>query len=123
MAIADDVVALAPQFAGNASIDTMITIATPLVPYAAWGEQTALGVTWMTCHLLQIAANGSAGGGGAAGPITADKAGDVSRSYGSAGGGGWADAGLSETVYGRQFLQLRGSLAITGPRLAGPVCF
>lgn len=66
----------------------------------AWGEFADDGRRWLAAHLGTLAA---ARYGGAAGPITAESLGAMSRSYGSL----VADAGLLATTrYGVEYLRL-----------------
>lgn len=75
-------------------------------------------VVYLAAHLMALdgRAAASGGGGGGVGPITGERAGEVSINYGYSGtsGAGTAD-GLETTVYGKRFLALRRSRAGTKP--------
>lgn len=99
----------------------------------AWGEAYNDALALMAGHLkaLSLRALASGGGttgsttsGGTAGTLTSERAGDLAVSYGgsaaesaaaSAGESTTADADLYLTLYGVQFLALRGSRAGSGP--------
>lgn len=110
---------IAPQFASNASLSEYVAAAAEQLDVATWGGAYNQAVALLACHYMQLAANGAAGGGGAAGAVASRKAGDVSIGYGASSSA--AGTGYDLTIYGQQFVALRGELACTGPRLAGPV--
>lgn len=109
------VVAFAPQFTGDARIDTFTDIVAERLTASAWGAVYTQAVAWYVCHLLTVLPASSSANTGAtmaAGPLTARAAGGQSESYGSVAvtvSVDQEDAELMRTVYGRQFLALRNS--------------
>lgn len=109
------VVAFAPQFTGDARIDTFTDIVAERLTASAWGVVYTQAVAWYVCHLLTVlpaSSSADTGGTRAAGPLTGRSAGGQSESYGAVGvtvSVDQEDAELMRTVYGRQFLALRNS--------------
>lgn len=107
-----DIKELFPEFAATADarIQLFIDQSTLSVNTAVWGNKADFAIQYLTAHLLTVV---NRGGGGAAGPITSEKVGDLQRSYAS---GGAVAHELGSTGYGMEFLRLRRSLHIT-PRV------
>lgn len=98
---------------------------------APWGSMFADAMAYYAAHLFKMTppnpatgtgGGGDSGAGGVGGPVTAQKDGDLSRSYANAAalsGGGGAntseEAQLMETVYGRRYLAIRKTRATSSP--------
>lgn len=96
----------------DSELDTAIELATARVSSGVWGDRYRQGVAYLAAHVLTIAAREGSG----VGPITSEKAGKVSRSYGFSA---QADSGgYGSTEYGKQFLQLRSELPDVAPLTA-----
>ena len=123
MATADTVVLIAPEFLGDAQLDSFIELSVSMMSSSAWGDLYGQAVAYLTAHLMTMAAQGASSGGGASGPVSSLKAGDVAESYGTVNVQvDSADAWLMSSQYGSAFIGIRSMLSVTGPRLAGPVC-
>lgn len=98
---------LAPEFAGvdSGRVDRLVAIMTLQVPASVWGARQDLGIAYLVCHTLKIGANQGSG------PITQEKIGDLSRSYGQVNGGKGDPYEL--TSYGQEFKRLRSQLVST----------
>jgi hypothetical protein len=79
------------------------------VNVSLWGIKADLGQAYLAAHLLTI---DKRGGSGAAGMVTSEKVGDLSRNY-AAPNTGALDPTLSATSYGIEFLRLRRSILIS----------
>ena len=100
---AAQVKSFAPAFAAVADtvVDTWLGWAPDHVAAAAFGAQHDQAVMLWVCHQLQVTQGAAAG---AAGPLTAAAAGDVSASF---GGGSAAATGLERTSWGQQLILLQ----------------
>ena len=93
--------------------ETNISIAESRLPASQWGDMHRLAVVLLALHGIGAGASGS----GAGGPVTAEKRGDWSRSYGLPIGR--ADqAWLMSSSYGREFLSIQRSRAARLPFVA-----
>ena len=117
---------LAPELAGETTArkETFLAIAAQAHTASQWGAVFTTAMTWFAAHLMTFSpgdGSGFGGGGsGGGGPISSKKAGPLSISFGSvasvtAGGVTSGDAGLLSTVYGQNYLMLRGSRAAVTP--------
>lgn len=128
---AEDVAAIAPEFADLASsdpdqFDMPIELAREFVCEAKWGTDAKAkkAICLMAAHLMKElgfgadSEGGSGGGTSAVGPVTMEKVGDLQRSYGAAitVGGSVSEQLLATTTYGKTFVMLRRTLALT-PRV------
>lgn len=70
------------------------------------GASKDLATAYLAAHMLSMAART----GGAAGQVTSETEGSLSRSYGSVGGQygqtGYSQTGYSQTGYGQEFMRL-----------------
>lgn len=98
---------LIPQ--GDTRINQFIGFAYLQVDEDRWGSIADLGVAYLAAHLLTVSARG---GSGAAGPVTSESVGSVSRSFGSSSSQAGSGS-LDSTSYGREHLRLRGLLSMT----------
>ena len=89
-------------------INRYLVWATTLTDEAIWLTKYDLGVANLTAHFIQMNKSGGSGGG-ASGPITQEKVGDLSRSYGQVTSGSQI-SDIGETAYGRQYQWLISSL-------------
>lgn len=119
---AADVIAIAPEFAGmdDAQIEPFIEIARDFVNETTWGSKAANGIRYLAAHLVKtlgIDADDATGNTDATGPITSERVGDLSRSYGSAlsnaAHASLSDQMLATTRYGQVFVMYRKTLLIT----------
>lgn len=114
---ASTIKALFPEFAGetDARIDLFIGFAGNSINAAVWGTLTDQATSYLTAHLLSRANSGGAGGG----PVTMEKVGDLSRSYGQMSGETADYLGeLGLTAYGVEFGRLRRQIPVT-PMITG----
>ena len=123
------IIAAMPEFASiaDATRDVYIALAMEEMDSTAWGELYNQGVAYLAAHKMLRMGVGSSGviggGAGAAGMVTAETAGKVSRSYGSAAS---ASVTLGEqeyttTKYGMQYLALLRRLDEAGPGYSSPL--
>lgn len=73
------------------------------------GDTTKLARCYLVAHAATLGNQAaSAGGSGAAGPVTSESIGDLSRSFGAIGGGGGGSGGdeYQATGYGRLYWML-----------------
>lgn len=88
-----------------------ITWATQETAGACWGAYRDRAIGLLAAHFGKAFASGDGVSGAAAGTITSESVGGMSKSYGSTSTGyDVADAELATTVYGRQFISLRDRL-------------
>lgn len=105
-----DVTNVATEFATEdpARIELFIDIARQYVCETAWGDKAKTAIILYTAHLLTLAKYAA---NGAAGPITSEKVGELSRNYGSSAD---SEAGeLAQTPWGKIILSLRKTIIIT----------
>ncbi len=104
---------LFPEFSAvNPSrISAFIGIAQNSLNSNVWGTAYDAGLAYLTAHLLKKSGPGGGvqGGTSTAGPITQERVGELSRSYGTVdvGSNSSADALLATTSYGLEYLRLR----------------
>lgn len=95
-------------FDTDAQTDVLAYVNTGTFNIAHWGGEESptlrLGRIYLAAHMATVALSGAAGGA-IAGPVTAEAAGGLSRSYGSMSGLG-ADTLLDTTPFGRAFREL-----------------
>ena len=96
---------LAPELeeTTNAVLDAVSEQAALQINADLWNDLATYGLVMLTAHMLTIAKRR-----GQSGPITGERVGDISRSYGTAGNGD-----LESTSYGREFLRVRKTLLIS----------
>jgi hypothetical protein len=105
--------ALFPEFSGvdNTRITAFIGIAKTSMSEVVWGEAYDSGLAYLTAHLLKKSGPGGGvqGGSSTAGPLTQERVGELSRSYGTVDSGSISqgDALLTSTSYGVEYLRLR----------------
>ena len=104
----EEVIAYAPEMSteGDERITLFIGFAGDFVSETKWGKKYKQGIILMCCHLLKMAALDRAG---AAGSVTAERVGEMSRSYSAPP----ADNEMAQSSYGQTFLMLRKTLVIT----------
>lgn len=110
MASADTLIAIAPEFTGDAAIGQMLTWAAQRIDAEAWGDLYEQGCIYLACHMLARKARAAEGGAGA-GAVVSEKAGELQRSYGAVVGVLDSDAVYATTPYGVQYLTLRRQVA------------
>lgn len=110
MATVATVEALAPEFTGDARIETFIEFAAARLDPTVWGTLYSQGVAYLAAHLMAMAPTA---GGAPPGPITSEKALTVARSYGmpTVDPGDYA---YLRSGYGASYLQLRSELGSVG---------
>lgn len=110
-----------PGVSSTTYVDAKLDEARLQVKESVWGDRWDLGVSYLAAHLilLQKSAQGSSISGSrtvVSGPVTSERVGDLSRSYGTGGSSSSTSASQSydSTSYGREFKRLLGSI-VTGP--------
>jgi hypothetical protein len=104
---------LFPEFSSvdAARIAAFIGIAQVSMNAGVWGTAYDAGLAYLTAHLLKKSGPGGGvqGGNSTAGPLTQERVGELSRSYGSVDLGSMSqgDALLASTAYGIEYLRLR----------------
>lgn len=113
-----------PEFASAdvARIQIFLDDAAGMMNPDVWCSKYDVGQAYLAAHYLvkaneESAANG-AGGSAAAGPVSGEAVGSVSRSYAnvfSTGSGGLTaeDASLLTTSYGQRYVSIRSTLTVT----------
>lgn len=97
--------AIAPAYATHAGVDDMLTLATQRVDLGVLGDQASLAVSYLAAHMLELAqraANGTVG----VGPITGERAGQVSRNYAQPNWSGTPLQYYGSTQYGVEYLNI-----------------
>lgn len=105
-----DVTAIAPSLTTVpvASQDALLAQVLIELDESAWGAGIELGRAWLAAHLGTLYQRGSSSSP-AAGAVTSESVGDVSRSYAAPAAG--SDV-LSSTPYGQEFVRLRDSFVV-----------
>jgi hypothetical protein len=105
------------------TIEKVIIKAELFICEAAWDRgadqpgRGACAIALLAAHFLASAPKGrNSGGAVPSGPVTAQSAGGISRSYGTAGGVS-SESAFGSTSYGQQYLELR-SVIVTTPLTA-----
>ena len=105
------------------TVENAITKAGFFVCEAVWDlgaaepGRGACAIALLAAHFLASAPKGrNSGGAVPSGPVTAQAAGGISRSYGTAGGVS-SQSSFGSTTYGQQYLELR-SVIVTTPLTA-----
>jgi hypothetical protein len=108
-----DITDVAPELADQTTqrLEFYIELARSFVNEGMWGAKATKGIILYAAHLATLGAREGAGGA-----ITAERVGDLQRSYGSSSSE--EDYELKQTSYGTMFLSLRKTLAFT-PILVG----
>jgi hypothetical protein len=110
----DYIVALFPEFAneGEDRINALLPVISMQVNANVFGVKTDYATALLLCHTLKISPT-VGGASGSGGPVTQERIGDLSRSYGqvdsSAGYGAYGNS-----PYGILFAQLRAQ-CVRGP--------
>jgi hypothetical protein len=114
---------LAPEFASisDAIVNQWLTIAEMFVPTGCIdAEKYAMATALYAAHLIKQSIVSASGG--AVGPVTMEKEGDLARSYGTTKGD---DSVLGSTTYGLQYMQVTaacyGSAIMTRYGISGTV--
>lgn len=94
-----------PEFASESDdrVQMFLDDATIFVNERVWGTRCDLGVAYLAAHLLAINNRGS---GGASGPVTSEKVGDLQRSY-AAPTASNLDPTYASTTYGMEYVRIR----------------
>lgn len=98
--------ALLGEFAGidDTTVQQYLDQAGRLLKVDAWGARYDDGQLYLTAHLITCFASGAAEGG-ASGPVSAKRVGEVSASY--AVSDAFKASAMGSTKYGRMFLELQ----------------
>jgi hypothetical protein len=108
----------------NGTVNAWLGIAIRRHSALAWGAVYGEAMLFYAAHFVdRLPSSGGAGSGGATGPLTSQRDGDLSRSYAapaSSGSSSSSDDALATTEYGRAYLDLRDSRAATGPMVVTP---
>lgn len=89
-------------------IELFIGIAREYLCEEKWGTKAKTAIILYTAHLLTLANRGATG---AAGAVTSEKVGELSRNYGSAVGA--ENDELAQTPYGMMLMQMRRGILFT----------
>lgn len=104
MTALETLLALAPCYTASERITGLISMAEAETSQTAYGAFRAKAVALLALHWLALSARGK---GAAAGPITSEAEGDLSRSYAApAATPGGADS-LASTSWGQELQRLR----------------
>lgn len=101
---------LEPSPADDSLINLYLDLAAQFVSANVFGPVYKTAVVYLAAHFkaLDDGAQSSGSGGGATGPLIAERAGEVSVNYGLAAQGfGSVQDGLDNTVFGQRFKNLR----------------
>jgi len=118
--------AIVEMFTEFAAVDetNWLILAAEYLDSTCWGTRYNKGVAYLAMHLMARAGLSSEGstagtGGGAAGAVASEKAGDVARAYAkpSVTAGETSDEDLMGTKFGRMFLDVRAGLECTAPSI------
>lgn len=103
----------------DGTVENAITKASFFVSEETWDKgaespgRGACGIALLAAHFLASAPKGrNSGGAVPSGPVTAQAAGGISRSYGSSSGK-TAESAFGSTTYGQQYLELQGVVCTT----------
>lgn len=110
MAVRDTFNAIAPALATDVNADAFLGFAVDQLNPVVFGRQYELAVAYLAAHMLTIARRSEEGGpaGGGSGPVTSERAGEVSRQYGQMSVTGKGDlAYYNTTPFGMEFLRIR----------------
>lgn len=107
---ATDVTNVAQEFSTETQsrIESFIEYARLFVCEERWGSRAKLAIIYYTAHLLKMSKLGEAG---ATGPVTAERVGELSRSYGQSSSSENGD--LDSTSYGKMIVGMRRQILIT----------
>ncbi len=102
---------LFPEFSSenDSRVELFIGIAASQIGSDAWGTLTDPATAYLAAHSLAMA---NRLGSGAAGPVTAEKVGDLSRNYGDLSSK-LDSVELSSTPYGLEYLRMRRQVLVT----------
>lgn len=95
----------APCYKASAQVLALISLAESATSSCGWGTNRTSAVALLALHYLAI---GERGAGGAAGAITSESEGDLSRSYASPQSN-LNDYDFGSTIWGMELLRLRRS--------------
>lgn len=111
-----------PEFdsVADATVNLFISDAALSINTSVFGNKSDLANIYLAAHLLSLS-DVSGGGGGAAGQITEEKVGDLTRKYGS-GSVSVNNDGINSTKYGQAYLRLRKE-SVLKPILVKPTGF
>lgn len=117
MAVRDTFNLIAPEFENDPNADGMLSLAAERLEPKVFGKQYELATSYLAAHMLALSrrAQSSGNGGGGVGPVTGERAGEVSRNYGSVNFGGQDIAYYGSTPYGLEFLNIRRARPGTKP--------
>ena len=121
-----NIIAAFPEF-DAADLTTFVSMAEDRLTAGQWGNAARYyqAVAFLAMHMATkagLSAYQATGASGAGGPVTAQSAGKVSKSYGkpTVTAHYSADEDLASTKFGLMFLQLRASNANSSPSLLAP---
>ena len=125
LSAAQRLVLVAPQFAGNVNIPLYIELAEELTaPASACGMsevRRTQAIALRAAHMMTLALDPSYAGGATGGAVSSKREGDLSLSYGTSSAAD-KDADLSQTVYGRQLMELAASTFLLVGVTGGSCC-
>lgn len=103
---------------GDPEVNFYFDLAGNTMATGPFGDTYRQALVYLAAHLMSLdkRAEDSGGGGGGVGPLTGERAGEVSRNFGYSGGtsGNAMDQSLyGTTVYGIRYLAIRRGRALT----------
>lgn len=117
MITADDIQTRFPEFAdmSDTILDACITEAALVVKETGWGDLYDTGLLYFAAHLALPSLSTAPGSGGASGPVTSKKVGEVTITYASSSSNSsYSAEDLTTSTYGRRFLYFQ-RIAQGGP--------
>lgn len=106
----DNISAIAPELKSfiddnSCVVDLILADVASEVRQSVFGSKQERAQRYLAAHYLTL--SNPATSSGSSGPVTKEKVGDVEKSYGDSSNAKGAQIGLSETSYGRTYLQIR----------------
>lgn len=116
---------IAPEFSStsDATVNNWLTLAVQEHNTTVWGNSYVTAMAYFAAHQMASTPGLGAAASGAAGPLTQQKDGDLSRSYGTTAIPSTMSSGdqsLMLTTYGQKYLHIRNSRALTGAYVVQP---
>jgi len=100
----------------DGTVENFLTYAALRIDTGIWGNVYDQATVYLAAHMMKMDPTYGGASTGAAGALTAQKDGDLSRSFAAPPAAvSLADAYLLRTSYGAQFIALRDSRAEVGP--------
>ena len=108
--------AIAPTYAGLASVSVYLEMASAEISSAYFGAQYDMALAYLTAHKMCVMLDPSRAGG-TPGSIQSKSEGQLSASFGTNGIGGMN--ALAQTTYGLEFMRIRNTRSLSGIAVTG----